>query len=138
MICHNNSFFFFNLEWTCTIGHDIVLSSFGIKVYPIQLVMTTQFHFRHRPHLYDPSHPCPMWFSLQYAPSLIGHDISKSFSAQTAPVQLVTSLSSLVFITDCIQSYMSRQFSFGFGVDQTYTINHSVVLSSFHHRPHAV
>ena len=43
-------------------------------------------------------------------------------------------LSHLVFIIDHTQSNMSRQFSFDFDIDQTYIINHVVVLSGFCHR----
>ena len=44
------------------------------------------------------------------------------------------SFSYMVFIIDRTQLDRSRQFSFGFGIDQTNTIGHVIVLSGFCHR----
>ena len=54
------------------------------------------------------------------------------------PIQSVMLFSCLVFITVCTQSDRPQQFSIVFGVEHTCTIDHVVVPSGFHHRPHPV
>ena len=44
------------------------------------------------------------------------------------------SLSCLVLVTYYTELDRSRQFNFGFGIDDTYTVYQVVVLFSFHHR----
>ena len=120
------------------IDHVVVLFGFHHKPNPVRSIMTTQFLFRCRPHLYDQSHSCPIWFSSQSTPDLICHKSRVSFSMQIALVQSGTLLSCLVFLTNCTQSNSSSQFSFDFNIDQIYTINHVIVLFGFFHTSNSV
>ena len=72
--------FIFNVDHTYTISYVIVVFGFPHRPHPIQLVMTTQFHFQRIPHLYDQSHCCLVWFSSQIVASQIGLDSSFSMS----------------------------------------------------------
>ena len=90
--------FVFGVDRSYTISHVIVLSSFHHKSRLVWLVMITQFHFRHRPHLYDQSHQCRVWFLLQTTPGQIDLDSSVSILAWATLIWLVMSLSHLVFI----------------------------------------
>ena len=53
-------------------------------------------------------------------------------------IQLVTSLSCLVFLIDHSWSDRSRQFNIFFSVDQTYKMDHIIVLFGFCHKSHLV
>ena len=128
--------FIVSVDCTCKIGHVLVLFSFHHTPHPILLVTTIQFHFWHRSHLQDPSHHCLLWFLSQTAPSHMGHDISVLIQAQTALVRSFTSLSCLIFVINYSLSYLSRQFIFIFGIDDTFMIDHIIVLSCFCHRSH--
>lgn len=46
----------------------------------IRLIIAALFCFRYRPHLYYQSRSWSIWFSSQFAPSLIGHNSLVSFS----------------------------------------------------------
>ena len=123
--------FIFSVDHTYTIGHIIVLSSFHQIPHSIWLVTTVQYHFRHRLHLSYWSCCCPLWFSSDITPDSISHGGSLLVSTYTTFVWSVTSLSYLVFIIDHTQSDRYWQFSFDFGVDQTYTIGHVIILLVF-------
>ena len=84
--------FIFGVDCICTISHIVVLYDFHHNQHPIQLVTIVQYHFQHRPHLYDRSCHCPVWFLSQKTPGSINHDRSISFSMYTASLRLVTSL----------------------------------------------
>lgn len=49
-------------------------------------------------------------------------------------IRSLTLLFYLVFIANETQSVRSQQFSFSFSIDQTYTINHIVVVFGLHYR----
>ena len=66
----------------------------------------------------------------------IGHDSLVLFWAYTTPVWSVMSLLCLIFVTNNTLFDRSWQFSFDFGINHTYTIDHIIVLSSFCHRLH--
>ena len=118
------------------IGHVVVLLGFHHRPDLVLSTMATQFHFWHKPHLYNQSCSCLIWFSSQSVPDLIDYDSSISLLAQISLVQLVTSFSYLVFITHYTRSNWSQQFSIVFIIEYTYTIGHIVVLSGFHHKLH--
>ena len=111
----------------------IVLSSFHHNWHQIRSVTTIQYHFQHRLHLYYQSCCCPVLFSSQMVLDSINLGNSIQFSTWTVPVRSVTSLPYLVFIANRTRSDMFKQFSFGFDVDQIYTINHVIVQFCFHH-----
>ena len=140
---------------TYLIDHAVVLSCFNHRLHPVRSIMTTLFRFQHRLHLFDRSCRCPVWFSSQTTVGLIDHENPISFLSQIAPIQLITLLFCLVFLTNHTRSDRFRQFSFSFGIDRTqsdrsrqlsfifgidYTcmIDHVAVLSGFHHRPHTI
>ena len=97
-----------------------------------------QFQFQCRIDLYDWLCRCPLWFSSQTVPDLIGHESSVSSSTQTASIQSIMSLSYLVFVTFTTRSHQSQQFSIVFYVNYFYTSGHFIVLSSFCQRLHQV
>ena len=66
--------------------------------------MTTHVCFQRRPHLYDQSRSCLIWFSSQLALDPIGHNNLVSFLVYTTPVQAITLLSNLILIIDDTQS----------------------------------
>ena len=124
--------FIFIVDQIYTISHVVVLSGFHHRPNLTLLIMAVQFHFWHRPHLYNQSRSYPILFSSQSAPNLISHDSSVSFLVQISPIRMVTSLSCLVFSTHYTRFNQSRQFSIVFRVECTYIIGHVIVLSGFH------
>ena len=130
----------FNIDFgvVCTymFGHIIVLSCFLHKQHPVRSITITQFSFCCRSRLFDLS--CPVWFLSHIIPSLIGRDNLISFLAYTTPIWLIMSLSYLVFIINYTLSDWSWKFSIIFDVDYTYTIDHVIVMSSFHNRPQLI
>ena len=89
-------------------------------------------------HLYDRSHYCPIWFSSQSELGQIGDNNFVSYLAQIASIRLVTQLSYLIFIIISNQSNWSQKFRIIFSIDCTCAIDHVVILSTFHHRPHLI
>ena len=130
--------FNFGLDHTYRISYVVDLFGLHHISYLIQLVTVAQFHFRCRLHLYDQSYTCSIWFSSHSTLDPISHDSFILFSTQIVPIQTVTSLSYLVFVTYYNRSDRSRQFSIISGVERTCTISHVVVLSSFYYRSHPV
>ena len=120
------------------IGHVVVLFGFCHRPDSVRSFMIAQFHFQRRPYLYDQSRSYIIRFSSQLTLDLIVHETFVSFSDKTIIVQSVTILFYLVFVFDDTQFNRSRQFSFVFGIEYTYTISHVIVLSCFHHRPHSI
>ena len=76
LIVYDYSILFFCIDYTLTINHVIVLSCFRQISHLVRSVIVAQFCFRHRPHLYDQSRHCYLWFSSQLPHGLIGHDNS--------------------------------------------------------------
>ena len=70
----------FDINCTYMIGHVVVLSGFHDRRNLVRSVMTSQFHFRRRPHLYNQSH------SSLYRTQSIGTNNSVSFLTQITPV----------------------------------------------------
>ena len=113
-------------------SHIVVLFGFCHKLYPVRSITIVQYHFRCKLHMSVWSHQCPIWFLSLTIPSQ---------SIMTTQFHLrhrshlydrsVKSLSCMVFLIGHTQSDRSWQFSFGFGLDQTYKIAHIVFLSSF-------
>ena len=124
----------FSSKWTLDLIGHVVLSDFHHILHPIRFVTKVQYHFQSGMHLYNWSRCCPIQFSSQTTLSLIGHDSLVSFSTQNTPTQSVMSLSCLVFVTYHTRFNRSQQFSFNFCVDQTFMINHIILLLSFIHR----
>lgn len=54
--------FIFSIDHIYTIYNIVVLFSFHPSRHLVQLVITVQYHFRHRPYLYDRSCHCPNGF----------------------------------------------------------------------------
>ena len=120
------------------IGHIMILSYFHHRWHLIWLVMTTRFHFWHRPHLYDRLCRYLIWFSSRAALSQIGPDSSILILALPRPIWSVTSLFYLVFIADHTQFDLWQQLNFVFCIDHIYKINHIVVLFGFCHNQHPI
>ena len=78
--------FAFSINHNNTIGHIVVLFSFRHKLHPIIQVLTVQFRFWCRPHLYNQSCRFAFWFLSQTTRGLISHDNLASFLAQIAPI----------------------------------------------------
>ena len=128
----------FGIDRTCTICHIIVLSGFFHRVHHVQLVTTVHYHFRHRPHLYDRSRHCPIWFSSHIAPDQINIDSLVLILVYTKFIWSFMLLSQLVFIIDHTRSNWSWHFSFVFSVDHICKIIHIVSLSGFCHTQHLI
>ena len=78
-IGHNSLVLF--LAKTISVQSIISLSSgFQHSWHLVQSILTAQFHFWHRLHLYNRSHRCLVWCSSQTTPSMIDYDSSVSFS----------------------------------------------------------
>ena len=130
---HHCLFSFF-IDCTGMIGQVVILSTFHDKLHPIWSVIKVHFWFSHAQHLYDRSRHYPISSLSWTAHCPIGLGSSISYYIENKPIQLVTSLSHLVFMIDHILSDQSWNFSFDFGVDHTYIINHVFILSCLHHK----
>ena len=82
--------FFINVEEISTIDHviilsrlhhglHIVMSSFRDRPHHVQSIIKVLLRFRHRPHLYNQSHGCPIWFLSHIVPIRIRLDNSVAF-----------------------------------------------------------
>ena len=130
--------FDFDLDRTCTISHVIVLSSILCRSYPIRLIITIQFCFRHRVDLNDRSRYCSISSRSNTAHCWIGLKTLVSYSIDIIPQWLVTLLSCLIFVIYCILPDWSWQISVDFSINYTSMISHIVVLSGLHHRSYHV
>ena len=82
LIVIDSSISFFGVDCTCIICQVVVISSFCQRLHPILQVLTVQYHFLRRLHLYNRSCCCLVWFSSQTTFGLISHNSSVSFSSQ--------------------------------------------------------
>ena len=120
----------FGIDHTYTIGHVVALSGFHDRPYPIQSIMTTQFHFRSRLHVEDRSHRCSSWFDRSWQLSFVLGVFTLIWS--------IMSFSYLVFVIDRTQSHKSQQRNFFFNVDRIWMIGRVIVLYDFRHKSHPI
>lgn len=99
--------FVFSVDCTCIFSHVIVLSSLFHRPYPIGSILKVQFRFQCRVDLYQRSHPCLVSSLSKTTHCPIGLHCSISYSMEITLVQLVTSLSYLLFVIDPILSDQS-------------------------------
>ena len=76
----------FIVDHTCMISQVIILFGFHHKWHLIWSVMTTQFCFRCRLHLYNWSRHSPIWFSSQTTLGQVSLDNPASISTWTKPI----------------------------------------------------
>ena len=132
------NFFFFVVDHICTISHVVVLSSFCLSQHLVQSIKEIQYRFRCRSHLYNRSHCYHVLFSSKMTPSSVGTNSLILVLTQTKPIQSVTSLFLLVFVTDRVPSNQSQLLSFVFSVDHICMISHIVVLFGLHQSGHPI
>ena len=127
--------FHFDINRTFIINHVVVLCHFRYRF--TQFDQSWQFSFIF---IIDCTLPNWSWlFSFVFGIDCnysISHNFVCVILSYTTPIQSLTSLFYVNFVTNCTWSNQSWQLRFIFGVDHTDTIGHVVVSCHFHHRSH--